>query len=148
MHVSTFLWFDGRAEQAADYYTSLFADSEIVDIQHDRHGRATTVTFRLAGQRFIAFNGGPQFTFTGAVSLYVDCDTQEEVDRIWAALTDGGKPGPGGSLTDRFGVSWQVIPKALGELLSDAEPEAADRVLDAVHAMGKIDIRTLIDARE
>jgi predicted 3-demethylubiquinone-9 3-methyltransferase (glyoxalase superfamily) len=147
MRVSTFLWFDGQAEQAADHYTRLIADSEILDIQRAADGRATTVTFELAGQRYIAYNGGPQFAFTGALSMYVDCDTQEEVDIVWAGLTDGGHEGPGGSLTDRFGVTWQVIPKALGELLGGAEPDAAERILAAVHGMTKIDIRGLLAAR-
>ncbi|WP_280260949.1 VOC family protein [Nocardia abscessus] len=147
MRVSTFLWFDGQAEQAAHHYTGLIADSEILDVQRAADGRATTVTFELAGQRYIAYNGGPQFAFTGALSMYVDCDTQEEVDIVWAGLTDGGHEGPGGSLTDRFGVTWQVIPKALGELLGSAEPDAAERILTAVHGMTKIDIRGLLAAR-
>ncbi|WP_280424401.1 VOC family protein [Nocardia carnea] len=148
MQVCTFLWFDGRAEEAADHYTGLFADSAVLDIQRNPDGTAATVVFELAGQRFIAYNGGPQFTFTGAISLYVDCDTQDEVDALWTRLTDGGSEGPGGSLTDRFGISWQVLPKAVNELLADAEPEAAQRILDAIHAMKKIDIQGLIDARE
>ncbi|MGK8509286.1 VOC family protein [Nocardia asiatica] len=146
MRVSTFLWFDGRAEEAADHYTRLIADSEILDVQRAADGRVTTVTFELAGQRYIAYNGGPQFAFTGALSIYVECDTQDEVDTVWAGLTDGGREGPGGSLTDRFGVTWQVIPKALGELLGGAEPEAAERILTAVHGMTKIDIQGLLAA--
>ncbi|MGK8486074.1 VOC family protein [Nocardia asiatica] len=146
MRVSTFLWFDGRAEEAADHYTGLIADSEILDVQRGADGRVTTVTFELAGQRYIAYNGGPQFAFTGALSIYVECDTQDEVDTVWAGLTDGGREGPGGSLTDRFGVTWQVIPKALGELLGGAEPEAAERILTAVHGMTKIDIQGLLAA--
>ncbi|MGK8520369.1 VOC family protein [Nocardia asteroides] len=98
----------------------------------------------LAGQRYIAYNGGPQFAFTGALSIYVECDTQDEVDTVWAGLTDGGREGPGGSLTDRFGLTWPVIPKALGELLDGAEPEAAERILTAVHGMTKIDIQGLL----
>ncbi|MGY1945693.1 VOC family protein [Nocardia asiatica] len=146
MRVSTFLWFDGRAEEAADHYTGLIADSEILDVQRGADGRVTTVSFDLAGQRYIAYNGGPQFAFTGALSIYVECDTQDEVDTVWAGLTDGGREGPGGSLTDRFGVTWQVIPKALGELLGGAEPEAAERILTAVHGMTKIDIQGLLAA--
>ena len=148
MQVSTFLWFDGRAEQAAVRYTGLFAGSTILDAQRAADGRITTVTFELAGQRYVAYNGGPQFSFTGAISLYADCDTQEEVDRVWAGLADDGQEGPGGSLTDCFGVSWQVIPKAVGQLLNDAEPDAAERILTALHAMTKIDIQGLIDARD
>ncbi|MEU4313983.1 VOC family protein [Nocardia sp. NPDC024068] len=147
MPVSTFLWFDGRAEEAAAHYTKLFADSAIHAVERGPDGAATTVTFELSGQRFIAYNGGPRFDFTGAVSLYADCETQEEVDTLWAGLTDGGAEGPGGSLTDRFGVTWQVIPKAMGELLAEAEPDAARRILTAIHAMKKIDIQGLADAR-
>ncbi|WP_280363392.1 VOC family protein [Nocardia wallacei] len=148
MRASTFLWFDGHAEEAADHYTGLFADSAILDRQRDADGRVTTVVFELAGQRYIAYNGGPQFAFSGAISLYLECDTQEEVDTAWAALTEGGQEGPGGSLTDRFGVTWQVVPNILGELLAEAEPEAAQRILTAVHAMTRIDIRALVDARD
>lgn len=148
MHASTFLWFDGRAEEAAEYYTALFPDSAIRDRQTDAAGRVTTVTFTLGAQRCIAYNGGPQFPFTEAISLYAECDTQEEVDTLWKALTDGGREGPGGSLTDRFGVTWQVVPKALAELLADAGPQAAHRVLTALHAMTRIDIGVLRDARD
>ncbi|MFC3996177.1 VOC family protein [Nocardiopsis sediminis] len=148
MQVSTFLWFDGRAEEAADHYTGVFDDSAVLDVQRAPDGRVMTVTFELAGQRYVAYNGGPEFTFTGAISLYAECDTQEEVDRVWANLTDGGKEGPGGSLTDRFGVTWQVMPKALGELLNAAGPDEAERILTALHAMTKIDVQRLIDARD
>lgn len=148
MQVCTFLWFDGRAEEAAGHYTGLFADSAVLDVARTSDGTATTVTFELEGQRFLAYNGGPGFSFTGAISLYVDCDTQQEIDALWAGLTDGGSEGPGGSLTDRFGVSWQVLPKAMNELLADAEPVAAQRILEAIHAMKKIEIQGLIDARE
>ena len=148
MRASTFLWFDGRAEEAAEHYTGVVPGSAILDRQRDADGRVTTVVFELAGQRYIAYNGGPLFTFGGAISLYLDCDTQAEVDTAWAALTDGGKEGPGGSLTDRFGVSWQVVPKALTELLAAADPAGAERILAAVHAMTRIDIQGLIDARD
>jgi predicted 3-demethylubiquinone-9 3-methyltransferase (glyoxalase superfamily) len=146
--VSTFLWFDGAAEAAADHYTRLFAGSRILETQRAADGRVTTVTFELAGQRYVAYDGGPRFGFTGAISLYAECDTQEEVDELWAGLADGGQEGPGGSLTDRFGVSWQVMPRAVGALLADAGPDAADRVLTALHAMTRIDIQGLIDARD
>ena len=147
MRVSTFLWFDGQAEQAAAHYTGLFSGSTIIDTQRAADGRVTTVTFELAGQRYVAYNGGTRNPFTGAISLYAECETQAEVDAVWAALTDGGHEGPGGSLTDRFGVAWQVMPKALGELLNDAQPSAAERVLTALHAMTKVDIQGLLDAR-
>ncbi|MGW0249791.1 VOC family protein [Nocardia goodfellowii] len=148
MRASTFLWFDGRAEEAAEHYTDLVAGSAILDRQRDADGRVHTVTFDLGGQRCIAFNGGPRFTSTGAMSMYLECDSQEEVDTAWAALTEGGAEGPGGSLTDRFGVTWQVVPTALSELLAEADPPAAERVLQAVHAMTKIEIQALIEARD
>ncbi|MGW0178431.1 VOC family protein [Nocardia sp. NPDC003345] len=147
MPVSTFLWFDGRAEEAAAHYTGLFPDSAIHTVDHGPDGAVTTVTFELSGQRFIAYNGGPRFAFTPAVSLYAECGTQDEVDTLWAGLTEGGQEGPGGSLTDRFGITWQVIPKAMGELLAEAEPDAAQRILTAIHAMTKIEIQGLADAR-
>ncbi|WP_063058699.1 VOC family protein [Nocardia sienata] len=148
MQASTFLWFDGHAEEAAELYTHVVADSAILDRRRDADGRVVTVTFELGGQRCIAHNGGPQFTFGGGLSLYLECGSQEEVDTAWAALTAGGEEGPGGSLTDRFGVAWQVVPTALAELLADAEPAAADRILTAVHAMTRIDIQGLIEARD
>ncbi|WP_459546838.1 VOC family protein [Nocardia sp. X0981] len=147
MRTSTFLWFDGCAEEAAEHYTRLFADAAILDRQQDADGRVTTVVFELAGQRYIAYNGGSRSAAGGAISLYLECDTQEEVDTAWAILADGGREGPGGSLIDRFGVIWQVVPTALAELLGEADPEAAERILQAVHAMTRIDIQGLIDAR-
>jgi predicted 3-demethylubiquinone-9 3-methyltransferase (glyoxalase superfamily) len=148
MRASTFLWFDGQAEEAAELYTRVVAGSAILDRQRDTDGRVATVVFDLGGQRCIAHNGGPQFTFGGGISLYLDCESQEEVDTAWAALTEGGKEGPGGSLTDRFGVSWQVVPTALADLLAAAEPAAAERILTAIHAMTRIDIQGLIEARD
>ncbi|NUP25738.1 MAG: VOC family protein [Nocardia sp.] len=148
MHASTFLWFDGRAEEAAEHYTRIVPGSTILDRRRDADGRVATVVFDLAGQRFIAHNGGPLFTFSGAISLYLECDTQADVDTAWAALTEGGKEGPGGSLTDRFGVTWQVVPKAMAELLAAADRDGAERILGAVHAMTRIDIQGLIDARD
>ncbi|MEV0361552.1 VOC family protein [Nocardia fusca] len=148
MRASTFLWFDGQAEEAAELYTRVVAGSAILDRQRDTDGRVVTVVFDLGGQRCIAHNGGPQFTFGGGISLYLDCDSQEEVDTAWAALTEGGKEGPGGSLTDRFGVTWQVVPTALADLLAAAEPAAAERILTAIHAMTRIDIQGLIEARD
>ncbi|MFI6313731.1 VOC family protein [Nocardia fusca] len=148
MRASTFLWFDGQAEEAAELYTRVVAGSAILDRQRDMDGRVVTVVFDLGGQRCIAHNGGPQFTFGGGISLYLDCDSQEEVDTAWAALTEGGKAGPGGSLTDRFGVTWQVVPTALADLLAAAEPAAAERILTAIHAMTRIDIQGLIEARD
>ncbi|MFD6447608.1 VOC family protein [Promicromonospora sp. NPDC060204] len=148
MQVSTFLWFDGRAQEAAEHYIGILDHSRILDVDRTPGGQVTTVAFELAGQRCIAFDGGPRFAFTPAVSLYVECATQEELDRVWAALADGGTEGPGGSLTDRFGVSWQVLPSALADLLDGAGPAAAARVLDAVHGMTRIDIGALVEAHD
>jgi predicted 3-demethylubiquinone-9 3-methyltransferase (glyoxalase superfamily) len=150
--ITTFLWFDNQAEEAATYYTSIFDDSRIVNVQ--RYGQAgpgeagtvMTVTFELAGQQFIALNGGPQFKFTEAVSLSVDCATQEEVDELWAKLTDGGEEGPCGWLKDKYGLSWQIVPRTLTDLLSDPDPVKSDRVMKAVFGMKKIDIQGLVDA--
>jgi len=127
-------------------YTSMFEDSEIVDVS--RAGDAPTdpvftATFRIAGQEFRAINGGPLFPFTEACSLFVDCDDQAEVDRLWELLTDGGEPGQCGWLKDRFGLSWQIVPRRLGELLRDPDPARASRVQLAMLAMGKIDVAAL-----
>ncbi|SHJ75254.1 Glyoxalase superfamily enzyme, possibly 3-demethylubiquinone-9 3-methyltransferase [Nocardiopsis flavescens] len=148
MRVSTFLWFDGPAEEAAEFYTGLFADATVLDVQRDADGAARIVVFEIAGQRCIAHNGGPGYTFGTAISMYIDCDTQEEVDDLWAALTEGGEEGPSGSLTDRYGVTWQIIPRALETLLAGAGPDAAERVLAALGTMTRIDIQGLADARD
>ncbi|MEU1666389.1 VOC family protein [Streptomyces sparsogenes] len=150
--ITTFLWFDDQAEQAAHHYTSVFEDSRVVEIQ--RYGEAgpgepgtvMTVTFELAGQRFIALNGGPQFTFTEAISLSVDCATQEEVDQLWERLGDGGEAGPCGWLKDKYGLSWQIVPRKLTELLRDPDPARSARVMRAMLGMKKIDIQGLVDA--
>jgi predicted 3-demethylubiquinone-9 3-methyltransferase (glyoxalase superfamily) len=148
--ITTFLWFDTQAEEAAQFYTSLFDDSRIVDIQRSGEsgpgtpGSVLVVEFELAGQRYLALNGGPQYPFTEAISLSVDCASQEEVDSLWARLTaDGGEPGPCGWLKDRFGLSWQIVPRRLPELLADPDKEAAGRVMTAMLGMGKIDIKEL-----
>lgn len=143
------LWFDTQAEEAAEFYTSLFPDSRITDVTRfgegspGTAGTVMTVAFELAGQRFTALNGGPEFHFTEAISLYVDCADQAEVDRLWERLTEGGEPSQCGWLKDRFGVSWQIIPTALGELMGDADPERAGRVLQAMLGMSKIDVAQL-----
>jgi predicted 3-demethylubiquinone-9 3-methyltransferase (glyoxalase superfamily) len=153
--ITTFLTYDGLAEEAVEFYTSLFEDSRIVSTR--RYGKAgpgpegslMTATFELAGQTFMALNGGPSFEFSQGISLFVDCETQEEVDELWEKLTaDGGQPGPCGWLTDRFGVSWQIIPRALGELLGDEDPEKAGRVMNAMLEMGKIEVEGLRRAYE
>ncbi|MES4908319.1 MULTISPECIES: VOC family protein [unclassified Streptomyces] len=152
--ITTFLWFDHQAEEAAQHYTSIFDDSRVVDIQRygeggpGEPGTVMTVTFELAGQRFIALNGGPHFTFTEAISLSVDCATQEEVDELWARLGEGGEPGPCGWLKDKYGLSWQIVPRKLTELMSDPDPAKSARVTKAMLGMKKIDIQGLVDAYE
>jgi predicted 3-demethylubiquinone-9 3-methyltransferase (glyoxalase superfamily) len=152
--ITTFLWFDNQAEEAATHYTSIFDNSRIVNVQRygpagpGEPGTVMTVTFELAGQQFIALNGGPEFTFTEAVSLSVDCATQDEVDELWAKLTDGGEEGPCGWLKDKYGLSWQINPRQLSELLSDPDPVKSDRVMKAMLGMKKIDIQGLVDAYE
>lgn len=150
--ITPFLWFEDQAEAAANFYTSLFENSKIGEVA--RYGEAgpgpvgavMTVTFQLDGQEFIALNGGPQFTFSEAISFSVACETQEEVDYYWEKLTKGGEPGPCGWLKDKYGLSWQIIPTVLGELLSDPDPEKSKRVMEAMLQMKKIDIDTLKQA--
>jgi predicted 3-demethylubiquinone-9 3-methyltransferase (glyoxalase superfamily) len=144
--ITTFLWFDDQAEEAAGFYTSLFKDSRVLEVTPGPAGSAMVVTFELAGQRFIALNGGPEFKFTEAVSLYVDCDSQEEVDELWAKLTEGGEESQCGWLKDKYGLSWQIIPRRLQELIGDPDPERAQRAVQAMLGMGKIDVQGLEDA--
>ncbi|MCF6475432.1 VOC family protein [Nonomuraea sp. MG754425] len=142
--ITTYLWFDDQAEQAATFYTSLFPGSSILDVR--RQGADQTVLmvdFELAGQRFLALNGGPRFTFTEAVSLYVDCESQDEVDELWAKLTEGGEESRCGWLKDRWGLSWQIIPRRLEELLTHPDPDTAQRAMKAMLDMGKIDVSAL-----
>jgi predicted 3-demethylubiquinone-9 3-methyltransferase (glyoxalase superfamily) len=152
--ITTFLTFDGRAEEAMNLYTSIFEDSRILstrrygDAGPGPKGSLMTGTFELAGQEFMALNGGPSFTFGQGMSLFVDCETQEEVDELWEKLSEGGEKGPCGWLTDKFGVSWQIIPRALGEMLGDDDPEKAQRVMQAMLRMSKIDIEGLQRAYE
>ena len=146
------LWFDTEGEEAARFYTSIFPNSKIVDVS--RYGAAgprpegtvMQVTFELEGQQFFALNGGPNFTFNEAISLEVVCESQEEVDRYWDALTDGGEAGPCGWLKDRYGVSWQIVPKALYELIGDPDREKSQRAMAAMLKMGKIEIAKLEQA--
>lgn len=147
--ITTFLTFDGRAEEAVDFYTSIFPGSRITstrrygDAGPGEPGSLMTATFELADQEFMALNGGPSFGFAQGFSLFVDCETQEEVDELWDKLTEGGEPGPCGWLTDKFGVSWQIIPRALGELLSDDDPEKAGAAMQAMLQMSKIEVKGL-----
>ena len=152
--ITPFLWFDDQAEEAANFYVSIFKNSKIVNIA--RYGEAgpgsagtvMTVTFQLEGQEFIALNGGPQFKFTEAISFSVDCKTQEEVDELWEKLSAGGEEGPCGWLKDKYGLSWQINPTVLGEMLRDPDPEKSQRVMKAMLQMKKIDIKTLKQAYE
>ncbi len=148
--ISTCLWFDTQAEEAANFYVSLFDEAEVTDVQHlegtPSGDNVALVFFRLAGKEFMAINGGPQFPFTEAVSIHVGCKDQAEVDRLWAALTDGGEEGQCGWLKDRYGLSWQVIPERMGELLSDPDPGRSQRAMQAMLAMQKIDLRVMEEA--
>jgi predicted 3-demethylubiquinone-9 3-methyltransferase (glyoxalase superfamily) len=149
--ISPCLWFDKNAEEAARFYVGIFPNSRIdrvdrapADYPDGRSGDVLTVAFSLDGTPFVGLNGGPQFRFTEAVSFMVDCIDQDEVDRYWAALAaDGGEPGPCGWLKDRFGLSWQVVPRQLGELLQSEDREGARRAMEAMLKMGKIEIAEL-----
>lgn len=147
--INPFLWFDTQAEEAARFYTSVFDDSRIVRITRYEEagplpkGTVMTVDFVLDGVRIQALNGGPLFKFNEAISLAVNCDTQDEVDRYWEALSDGGEKGPCGWLKDRYGLSWQVNPTVLEELLGDPDREKAQRVMEAMLKMSKMDIGEL-----
>ena len=147
--ITPFLWFDDQAEAAARFYVSIFKNSKLGSITHFEDagngpaGRVMTVSFELDGQVFTVLNGGPQFRFTEAVSFFVDCEDQAEVDRLWNALVDGGEASQCGWLKDRFGLSWQIIPSALMELLNDPDPAKANRVTQAMLKMTKIDVAKL-----
>lgn len=153
--ISIYLWFDHQAEEAATFYTSLFKDSRITEVQRypdgvpEMGGKVMLVTFELGGRSFAALNGGPRFTFTEAISLYVNCEDQAEVDELWAKLTaDGGEESQCGWLKDKYGLSWQIIPKELPALLSDPDPARAGRATQAMLAMQKIDVQALRDAAD
>jgi predicted 3-demethylubiquinone-9 3-methyltransferase (glyoxalase superfamily) len=138
--ITPFLWFDSRAEEAARFYTSIFKNSKITSVN------PMTVAFELEGQPFIALNGGPQFKFTEAVSFFVSCETQAEIDYFWEKLADGGQLQQCGWLKDKFGLSWQIVPPILGDLLGDPDPAKSQRVLQAMLQMVKLDIQKLKDA--
>lgn len=147
------LWFDSQAEEAAQFYVSVFGDAEVLGVTHygksaaeasgQPEGSVLTVLFRLGGQELMALNGGPVFQFTPAVSLMVGCESQQEIDRLWAALSEGGEPGQCGWLTDRYGVSWQIVPSALSEMLAEGDAEKSERLMKALLEMTKLDAATL-----
>ena len=143
------LWFDTEAEEAAAFYTSVFPNARIVHVSHygsagpRPEGMVMEVEFELDGRSFLALNGGPQFRFTEAISLQADCRDQAEVDRLWDTLSEGGEEGPCGWLKDRYGVSWQVVPSRMYELIADPDPERAQRAVAAMLQMGKLDIAEL-----
>jgi predicted 3-demethylubiquinone-9 3-methyltransferase (glyoxalase superfamily) len=151
--ITPFLWFDDNAEEAAKFYTSIFRNSRIVNVA--RYGEAgskssgrpkgsvMTVAFELEGQPFVALNGGPAFSFTPAISLFVNCETQKEIDELWEKLTDGGEEVECGWLKDKYGMSWQIVPSGIVEMISDRDPARSDRVMQAVVKMKKLDMAEL-----
>lgn len=147
--ITTFLTFEDRAEDAVKLYVSLFKDSRIFNIVRSdadgpiAKGKLLNATFELDGQRFMAMDGGPYFSFAQGISLFVSCDTQEEIDRLWEKLSEGGEKQPCGWLKDKFGVSWQIIPSVLGEMMTDPDSGNSGAVMEALLKMSKIDIRTL-----
>jgi predicted 3-demethylubiquinone-9 3-methyltransferase (glyoxalase superfamily) len=146
--ITPFLWFDNQAEEAMNFYASIFKDSKILGVTPGPNGTVMMATFQLNGQEFFALNGGPEFKFTEAISFFVDCKTQEEVDELWAKLSAGGEEGQCGWLKDKFGLSWQIVPTALGELLGDKDVGKAAKVMQAMLQMKKIDIAGLKRAYE
>lgn len=152
--ITPFLWFDNNAEEAMKFYTSIFKNSKIGTVS--RYGEAgpgpkgtvMTGTFQVEGQQFIALNGGPHFKFNEAISFFVNCETQAEVDELWEKLSEGGEKGRCGWLKDKYGLSWQIIPTALGEMLRDKDAKRANRVMQAMLQMDKIDVKTLKRAYE
>ena len=141
--ITPFLWFDGQAEEAMNFYLSIFPNSRALGVMPGPDGTAMSVSFELEGQRFHALNGGPQFSFTPAISIFVSCETQQEVDELWDKLSEGGSTDRCGWLRDRYGLSWQVIPAALGRLMSGPDRARAGRALDAMLQMDRIDIAEL-----
>jgi predicted 3-demethylubiquinone-9 3-methyltransferase (glyoxalase superfamily) len=150
--ITTFLWFNDQAEEAMNFYTSLFKNSQILSVS--RYGEAgpgpkgsvMVAKFQLEGQEFMALNGGPHFKFTEAISLVANCETQEEVDILWEKLSEGGEKSRCGWLKDKYGLSWQITPIALGQMMADKDPEKTKRVMQAMLKMDKIDIEVLKDA--
>jgi len=156
--ITPFLWFDNKAEEAVNFYVSIFKNSKIgsiarygeagAEVSGRPKGTVMTVAFQLDGQEFVALNGGPIFTFSPAISFVVNCETQEEVDKLWEKLSEGGEKGQCGWLKDKYGVSWQIVPTVLGEMLHDRDAEKSERVMKAMLQMNKIDIEGLKKAYE
>jgi len=152
--ITPFLWFDNNAEEAVNFYVSIFKNSKVVSIARygdagpGPKGAVMTAKFQLNGQEFVALNGGPHFKFTEAVSFVVNCETQREVDEFWEKLSEGGEESRCGWLKDKYGLSWQIVPTILVELLQDKDPEKAKRVMEAMLQMNKIDIKKLEQAYE
>jgi predicted 3-demethylubiquinone-9 3-methyltransferase (glyoxalase superfamily) len=145
--ITPFLWFDTQAEEAMNFYVSVFKNSKVNGVSRGPDGKVFTVSFELDGQEFMGLNAGPQFKFNESISFFVNCDDQAEVDELWTKLTaDGGEESMCGWLKDKFGLSWQIIPKALGELMGDPDPVKAQRVMQAMLQMTKIDVAGLQQA--
>ncbi len=150
--IVTFLWFNDNAEEAMNFYVSIFKNSKVVGVTRygdagpGPKGKVMTATFQLAGQEFYALNGGPHFKFTEAISLFVNCETQQEVDELWEKLSAGGQQSQCGWLKDKYGLSWQIVPKILGKLLGDKDAKKANSVMQAMLQMKKIDIKGLQQA--
>ncbi|MGA8342089.1 MAG: VOC family protein [Candidatus Sulfotelmatobacter sp.] len=150
--ITPFLWFDDKAEEAMNFYVSIFKNSKVGKVTRypeggpGPKGTVMSVTFQLNGQEFYALNGGPLFTFTPAISFFVNCETQQEVDELWEKLSAGGEESRCGWLKDKYGLSWQIIPSVLGKMLQDTDAEKAKRVMNAMMQMGKIDINRLQQA--
>jgi len=140
--ITPFLWFDNQAEEAMNFYISIFKNGKVLSV-HRIDEKVMSVTFELEGQKIMGLNAGPQFNFTEAISLFVDCETQEEVDELWEKLSEGGAKGRCGWLKDKYGLSWQIIPTALGKLMSDPHPEKSKAVVQAMLKMNKIVIEDL-----
>ncbi|HMK53926.1 MAG TPA: VOC family protein [Methanobacteriaceae archaeon] len=152
--ITPFLWFDHQAEEAANFYISVFKNSQVLGITRygadspGPEGKVMTVKFEIEGQEFVALNGGPQYTFTPAVSFVVNCQTQEEIDEYWEKLSEGGEEQGPGWIKDKYGVSWQVVPIVLSEMISEGDPLKSQKVMGAMLQMNKIDIKTLKKAYE
>jgi len=148
------LWFDSNAEEAVNFYSSIFKNLKILNITRysekgpGEKGSVLTISFELFGQEFLALNGGPMFTFTEAISFMVNCETQEEIDNLWEKLSEGGEIQQCGWLKDKFGLSWQIVPSILAELMVDKDPEKLNRVMQSILKMEKLDIKTLQEAYE